>query len=74
MDWVIKSYVGRATKELVSRGFFVSFVFESRFVGLRANYAQAVIYGYLPWKLSANDIFLSIDLVGKFMLDEPKKR
>ena len=57
MGWVIKSYVGRATKELVIAEFFVSFVFESHLVGLRANYAQDVIYGYLTWKIYVNGIF-----------------
>ena len=35
----------------------MSIVFESRLVGSRANFVQDVIYGYLTWKNSVNDIF-----------------
>ena len=35
----------------------MSFVFESRLVGFRANSRQAVIYGYLTWKNSVSSIF-----------------
>ena len=35
----------------------MSFVFESRLVGFRVNSVQDVIYGYLTWKYSMNDIF-----------------
>ena len=35
----------------------MSFVFESRLVGFRANSLQDVIYGYLTWKNSVNGIF-----------------
>ena len=35
----------------------MSFVFESRLVGSRENSVQDVIYGYLTWKNSMNDIF-----------------
>ena len=34
----------------------MSFVFESRLVGFRANSRQAVIYGYLTWKNSVSSI------------------
>ena len=35
----------------------MSFVFESRLVGSRANSVQDVIYGYQTWKYSVDDIF-----------------
>ena len=35
----------------------MSFVFESRLVGFRANSVQHVIYGYLTWKNCVNGIF-----------------
>ena len=35
----------------------MSFVFESHLVGLRANYAQDVIYGCLTWKNYVKGIF-----------------
>ena len=35
----------------------MSFVFESRLVGFRANSVQDVIYGYLTWKNSVNGNF-----------------
>ena len=42
----------------------MSFVFESRLVGFRANSVQDVIYGYLTWKNSMT-VFLSMDRVAK---------
>ena len=42
----------------------MSFVFESRLVGFRANSVQDVIYGYLTWKNSMTG-FLSMDWVAK---------
>ena len=56
MDWVAKSYFGRAMKEIVMEEFLRVLCFESRLVGFRANFVQHVIYGYLTWKHSVNDI------------------
>ena len=56
MDWVAKSYFGRAMKEIVMKEFLRILCLESRLVGFRANFVQHVIYGYLTWKHSVNDI------------------
>ena len=72
MDWVAKSYFGRATKEVVIEEFLRVLCFGSRLVGFRANFVQHVIYGYLTWNNSMTG-FLSMDWVAEIYVGRATK-